>query len=387
MSKRNEYLVYRIETLTHSVKKPLSKVTGSNTFKYLHSVTSTLRLFGNTRSIYLMKRRTFLTSTGAVMAAAGCSGWRPFSQEYTTPKIPAGTMTNRELGKTGIRVSRLGFGSHLMPELVKNPKLRDRMIKLGYEGGITLFDVYNRPEYHQYKPMSESIRSFRKNIVLSLYAINGVEKLQEDIDNALRTFKTDYIDLYRFHVTDESVRIMERNRDAGKIRALGTSAHEVKELVNRGEQYGDVFEYMFIVYNFHHNKAVPQKNAERSVYSSLFPLCERHSISLLSMKTMGSDNMIALARKHGFFDDPGINIAQAMLRHVFANDRLDVAFTAMNSLEEVAVNLEAAYNPAISDEETAKLRELSEFALSQQGAYLPPHYRWLENWASRVVTV
>ena len=35
----------------------------------------------------------------------------------------------------------LGFGSHLIDRLIAKPKLRDRMIKLGYEAGINTFDM------------------------------------------------------------------------------------------------------------------------------------------------------------------------------------------------------------------------------------------------------
>ncbi len=336
-----------------------------------------------------MKRRSFLQTVGAGAAAAqvtGCSGMKEF--ELADSYKPGGTMPMRTFGKTGMTVSRLGFGSHLSQELIAQPKVRDRMIRLGYESGINIFDVYNRDEYKQYIPMSESIREFRKDIYISLYAINGVEFLQRDIDYALKTFKTDYIDLYRFRpVTDESVRIMERNKQAGKIRALGIAGHDADGMLEKINTYGDIYDYALLIYNFHHSKAVPTAQAKPNVYSELLPKCKELNLGVMVMKPMGSDNMIALARRKGFFNDKKANIAQAALKYTFRNDDLDVTFTAMNGIDEVITNLEAAYHPELTQYEEQRLAELSRAATAEQRAYLPPHYKWLENWAAGTVTV
>ncbi len=334
-----------------------------------------------------MKRRDFLQAVGAGAAAAhvaGCSGAKGF--KIADSYQPSGAMPMRTLGKTGMNVSRLGFGSHLSQELVARPKVRDRMIRLGYENGINIFDVYNRDEYKQYIPMSESIRDFRKDIHISLYAINGVEHIQRDIDYALKTFKTDYIDLYRFRpVNDESVRIMERNKQAGNIRALGIAGHEATDILEKLEIYGDIYDYVLLIYNFHHNKLLPEARFPENDYSKLLPTCRELNLGVLVMKPMGSDNMIALAKKKGFFKDSKANIAQAALKFTFRRNELDTTFTAMNSIEEVITNLEAAYHPELTSYEEQRLAELSNIAMEEQRAYLPPHYKWLENWASRTV--
>ena len=333
-----------------------------------------------------MKRRKLLKGIGAATTAfpfIGCSslsGGKKFSNYE-----PKGEMPKRILGKTGIGVSMLGFGSHLNKELINNPELRDRMIKLGFKGGINLFDVYNRAIYKQYIPMSKSIRDFRKEMLISLYAVHGYEKLQEDIDYALKVFQTDYIDLYRFrHKNDEGFSIMERNKKAGKVRAIGISCHSASELVEIINNYGNSIDYVMIVYNFHHNKTVSRENAGPNDHSVLISLCRRNNIGILCMKPMGSDAMIELARKKGFFRDKNANIAQAMLRYVYQRNEIASTLTAMNSMEEVITNLESAYNPGISLYEEKMLSELSAVASSTGSAYLPPHYRWLENWAANM---
>ena len=333
-----------------------------------------------------MKRRKFVKGMGAASTAIPLIGCSAISSGKKPGKYePEGEMPKRTLGKTGIKVSMLGFGSHLNKELIKNPELRDRMIKIGFRGGINLFDVYNRAIYKQYIPMSNSIRDFRKEMLISLYAVNGYEKLQEDIDYALKVFNTDYIDLYRFRpANDEGFSIMERNKKAGKVRAIGVSSHSASELVEIINSYSNSIDYVMIVYNFHHNKTVPRESAEPNVHSELIPLCRRKNIGILCMKPMGSDYMIELARKKGFFRDRKANIAQAMLRYVYQRSEISSVLTAMNSMEEVITNLESAYSPDISPYEEKKLSELSSVASSMESAYLPLHYRWLENWAANM---
>ncbi len=99
---------------------------------------------------------------------------------------------------------------------------------------------------------------------------------------------------------------------------------------------------------------------------------------------MGSDAMIALARKNGFFTNKKVPIAQAMLRHIYESGAVHSALPAMNSREEVIANLESVYDPRLTADGRRLLQDLSAVAASTKRAYLPDHYRWLENWAHKV---
>ena len=93
--------------------------------------------------------------------------------------------------------------------------------------------------------------------------------------------------------------IAEKNREAGKLRAIGVASHEMVNLDLYLKRYSAVLDYVLLVYNFHHNKAVPQENAEPHDYTNYFAQCETLGIGILAMKPMGSDNMIALAQERG----------------------------------------------------------------------------------------
>ena len=332
-----------------------------------------------------MKRRSFIKSMGAVSTTlpfAGCSVMPGRKYKAFEPK---GEMPKQTLGKTGIAVSVLGFGSHLTPELIANPVARDRIIKLGFAGGINIFDVYEEG-FHQFQPMGRSLRGVRQKAVVSLCFELPTDKMQGELDYALKSFETDYIDLYRlFSVDDDRFAIMEKNKKAGKIRAIGVVAHDEPTMMKHVDRYGDALDYVMIIYNFHHNSGFSSKDYPPNDYSALIPRCERLNLGVLGIKPMGSVAMVKLAAEKAFFKDKKASIAQAMLRHVYTAAEIDSAMPAMNTLKEVMTNLESAYHPELSAYEKSMLEKLSAVAASTKRAYLPSHYKWLENWATRTV--
>ncbi len=89
-----------------------------------------------------MKRRHFLASgaAGAMgMGTAGCStlglGKIDVKQEQTPIELdkkvskPKGTMPYGTIGKTGIKVSKFGFGSHMRNDLIPYEKERQWMVR------------------------------------------------------------------------------------------------------------------------------------------------------------------------------------------------------------------------------------------------------------------
>ena len=332
-----------------------------------------------------MKRRNFVRNLGTAAAALpvwGCSVL-PGMSKYRKA-MPKGDIEYTTLGKTGIKVSRFGFGSHLKSDLIKDPGCRDKMIKIGFEGGINTFDVYDHGGYNQFAPMGKSLRDFRKNALVSLCVVKKTEEVQDEIDGALKSFYTDYIDLYRLYaVDDDRIALMEKNRKEGKIRAIGVVSHDEPTMMRYLDNYGDVIDYVMIVFNFHHNNgSYTNDNYPDNDYTALIPRCERMGLGILGIKPMGSDHMIELAQKEGFFNN-NTNPAQAMIRYVMKHPEIDCTMPAMNSMTEVYDNLIAAQNPGLSEYEEGLLKKLSDTAAATKRAYLPNHYKWLENWATK----
>lgn len=329
-----------------------------------------------------MKRRVFLKGVGTAAATVTITG------ESVLAK-PKGAIERRKLGKTGIEVSMLGFGSHLKKELIADPKLRDKMIKAGYEGGINFFDVYDHSGYKQFEPMGKSLEGFRKNVNVSLCFVQPDDKLEEELADALTKFKTDYIDCYRHYtVNDTRMKFSEDAKKAGKIRAIGVVTHDTESMMKILDQYGDVMDYVMVPFNFHHNNGyfMDPKNYADNDYSALIPRCEQKELGIVGIKPMGSDHMIELAIKEKMLKKNGLSLAQAMLRYVFQFKEVDVTMPSINSMDELKTDMGAAYTPAFSSEEKELLTKMSTIAAATKSSYLPNHYKWLESWATgRVV--
>lgn len=326
----------------------------------------------------IMKRRTFLRGVGTAAATVTLAGESVLAGEKVA-------IARRKLGKTGMDVSMLGFGSHLDEKLKKNPKLRDRMIKAGYEGGINFFDIYDHSGYKQFEPMGKSLKGFRKNVLVSVCFVQPDDRLEAELTDALTKLRTDYIDCYRqYIVNDTRMKFSEDARKAGKIRAIGVVAHDTATMSKYLDQYGDVLDYVMVPINFHHNNGYfsdPANYAEND-YTALIPRCDQMGLGIMGIKPMGSDKMIPLARERKMLKKNGLNLAQAMLRYVFAIPEVDVSMPSINTMEELTQDLAAAYAPDISSEERKLLSEMSDIAASTRGAYLGDHYRWLESWAT-----
>ena len=315
-----------------------------------------------------MQRRAFFKNAGlgAVGIGFGLSGC----------SVRNG-MLYRTLGRTGIEVSLLGFGSHLTDENSANPDGRDRQIQYSIERGVNIFDIYEHG-YGQFKPMAKSLSKHRDKAIISLVSVELDSR--REIEGALKTFNTDYIDLYR-SVTIEPARTdpLFEMKEQGKIRAVGIVAHYEEILLKSLEAYD--FDYIMIPYNFHHNSV--GTSGKGTSYEKLMWLVKERNIGLLAMKPMGSPDMIELARKNNIIgkrqETP--RIPSAMLRYIYENPFIASVLPAMNSIEEVDENVESVEKPCLSDEERKILSKLSVIAYDSKSAYLPDHYKWLEKWA------
>ena len=166
----------------------------------------------------------------------------------------SGGMIYRTLGRTGIKVSLLGFGSHLSKENKANPGERDRQIQEGLDRGITFFDVYEHG-YEQFEPMARSLASRKNEVVISLVTIASrdynhyrFKNIYDEVEGALRIFKRDYIDCYRVvNKVDKDTDILFKFKEQGKIRAVGIVAHYEEDALKALEERD--FDFIMLPYN------------------------------------------------------------------------------------------------------------------------------------------
>ena len=59
----------------------------------------------------------------------------------------------------------------------------------------------------------------------------------------------------------------------------------------------------------------------------------------------------------------------------------DTTLTGMYNLNDIYENVAAYYNPAMTKEEKKLLEQVEKVAKTKSAAWLPNHYKWLDNWA------
>ena len=105
-------------------------------------------------------------------------------------------MDTMQLGRTGLQVSRSGFGALPIQRISFNEA--KAILRRAYDEGITFFDTARMYTDSEEK-LGEAFSHTRDRLIIS--SKTGAESPSaffEDLHTSLRLLKTDYIDLYQF---------------------------------------------------------------------------------------------------------------------------------------------------------------------------------------------
>lgn len=301
----------------------------------------------------------------------------------TVPKPPPGTMPMGEIGKTGIRVSRFAFGSHIPPGLIPLEKERRRMIHEAFEYGVNIVDVYA----DQYKAMPGHLASHKHDILLSTMGGRTEKRsAEEELTHILTLFKRDHIDLVRMHSHTPATpqwpdwEMLFRMKEKGYIRAVGVPIHFRNDLDEVLKTWP--IDFVVFPYNFYHNIVYTGKFP--GDYDPIAKKLRDKGVGVITMKPFASEWFISHLVKAAKEINPGgeISPGQAMLRYILNSGlKPDATMAGMWSLNDVYDAVTAFYRPAITKEEEDLLENLRKYAKLTEEACLPDHYRFLDRWA------
>jgi len=170
-------------------------------------------------------------------------------------------MEYRRLGKSGLQVSALSFGSWVTFGAQVGDDVAENCMKLAYDNGVNFFD--NAEAYASGKSeivMGNILKKMgweRSTYVVSSKVFWGGKlpnqiglsrkHIVEACNNALKRFQLDYLDLFYCHRPDkntpieETVRTMDHLIQQGKILYWGTSewsGQEIMEAYSVARQFG-----------------------------------------------------------------------------------------------------------------------------------------------------
>jgi len=256
-------------------------------------------------------------------------------------------MQYRVLGKTGYRVSRLGFGAMRLPMKGEGPDARiDRdlaipMIHRAFEAGVNYIDTavgYCNSDSE--RVVGEALNGWRGKVVVSTknhYFGTDERQWWALLEQSLERLQVDSIDIYNHHgVNRSSFREhvlpimsgwMETARDRGFIKHICCSFHDdnyaLCEIVDSG--YADV---ITLQYNL----------LDRQLEPGIARAHER-GIGVVVMGPVGGGRLGPSNEVLGSFL-PGLRrISELALRFVLANPNVTEAISGMSTMEQVEENL------------------------------------------------
>jgi uncharacterized protein len=178
-------------------------------------------------------RRSFLAAGLTAPAVLG-SASQSSPSKPPEPKFQSGPkLEYRTLGKTGLKVTSVGFGCMITSD--------GTVIERAADMGINYFDTARGYQSGNCERMvGAALKNVRKKIILSTKsAAKDKAGLIDHLETSLRELQTDYVDIWYLHakskpeeVIDEMLEAQLQAKKQGKIRFAGISTHAgQKELV------------------------------------------------------------------------------------------------------------------------------------------------------------
>ncbi|MBM3887568.1 MAG: aldo/keto reductase [Verrucomicrobia bacterium] len=308
-----------------------------------------------------MKRRTFLKAVGGAAGLAAVGVNTAFAKET------AGGMPQRVLGRTGVKVSIVGFpGLGLTRDTQEDCT---KAVQDAFKRGVNYFDVapaYGKDGICETK-MGIALQGLgRRNYFLACKTkARDKAGARAELERSLQRLKTDYFDLYQLHhlVKPDDAKtalgpggametILEAKKE-GKVRAIGFSAHTTKAALEalRGFKFDTaMFPISYVEY------------FTRDFAKAVMELAREKGTALLSIKTMNAGAWPQGAQRtrqwwyRSLEDQEEINMAW---RWTLSLPGVVTGFPpAWLDLVDKAIEAGHAFRP-VTDAETKKLQEMA----------------------------
>lgn len=255
-------------------------------------------------------------------------------------------MEYRILGKTGLRVSRIGFGG--IPIQRIDAEGTRALMQALVEKGVNYIDTargYTVSEEY----LGYGLEGIRDKFVLATKSMSrDKESMARDIEISLANLRTDYIDLYQLHnpkleeldvifSENGAIQALRQAKAEGKIGHIGITAHSAA-VFEKALEYDEIETVMF------------PYNIVESQGEELIARCREKNVGFICMKPLAG----------GAIED-----GRLALRYILANDNVTVAIPGMAEVKELEQNLAAAEDTSSLTEEEKEAFEKVRAELGQ----------------------
>ena len=251
-------------------------------------------------------------------------------------------MEYRILGKTGLSISRLGFGG-IPIQKIDAEGTKKLMIELMREGVNFIDTARGYTVSEEY--LGYALEGIRDHFVLATKSMARTkEAMAGDIDTSLKNLRTDHIDLYQVHnpsakdletvmAPDGALEALFEAKASGKIGHIGITLHSV-DLFRQAVELPWVETIMF------------PYNIVETQGEDLIALCAQKDIGFICMKPLAG----------GAIED-----AATAMRFVVSNPAVTVVIPGMADTAEIMQNVAATSDTSpLTAEERNKIAEIKE---------------------------
>ncbi len=238
-------------------------------------------------------------------------------------------MEYRYLGKTGIKVSRLCFGTLTLGPLQAGLSVKKgaSLIKEAWNRGINFFDTAET--YGNYEHIGEALKGISPPPVIATksYAYRSRD-MEKNLARALKAMDLEAVDVFLLHEQESELTIkghfsalnyLLKAKEKGYVKAVGLSTHSVA-----GVRDALKFPEIEVIHPMVNLKGIGIKDGTLEEMLEVLELAGEKGVGIYAMKPLGGGHLIK-------------NFEEA-LNFVISLDYLDSVAVGIQSLEELAVN-------------------------------------------------
>jgi predicted aldo/keto reductase-like oxidoreductase len=256
----------------------------------------------------------------------------------------------RQLGRTGLKVSALGFGAMRLPMIGEGTDARvDRalaipMIHRAFEGGVNYIDTaVGYCNQDSQRTVGEALKGWRDRIIVSTKNPDyGTDEKTwwKNLETSLERLQVQYIDIYNHHglswktwteaVEPRLSRWMSKARDQGLVRHICCSFHDTNEALKQVIETGYP-EVITLQYNL----------LDRQLEEGI-ALAHTKGIGIVVMGPVGGGRLGGTSDALQRLLPAVSRVPELALRFVLGNPLVSLALSGMSTMAHVEENLRVA---------------------------------------------
>ena len=255
-------------------------------------------------------------------------------------------MRMNPLGRSGLTVSRMCFGTLTMSPLQQNmtPEAGARLLVYAYEKGVRFLDTADL--YGTYPHIALALKHAPDYVISTKAYCWDRPTAQAALERAYRGLGRDYVDLFMLHEQEslytlrgheEALEYLAEQKVRGHIGAVGVSTHFVACV-----KAAPRFPMLDVIHPLINLEGIGIQDGSREDMESAIAAARERGIGIFAMKPLGGGHLISGSK--------------AALEYALNNPLLDAVAIGMQSVEEIDADVAMFEGDPTAFERLEKLR-------------------------------